>query len=380
VTSIKKDEKRGTYYFVLDGGRDPITKKRTQFKRSGFESKQEAKVALATLQLELENGSTKKKTNVTFGDYVNEWFDSKKIKLKPSTKSNYEEQIKNSILPILGALKLNEFNDNTVQHFINTLHNDRGLSPATIRATYGMVREIVYSASRKGYISDNLLHDISLPRETKKLRVWNDEQIQTFLNAPEKILNLTRLFIGYSISLQTGMRMGEVLGLTWSDIDFDKKIIRIRQTLTKIDDVTYGFIEEGKTASAIRIIYIPDSLIKSLREHKSLIEKERKVLGSEYSNYNLVVCTRSGNWVHPNNFRRGFKVIVEQLDIPMIRVHDLRHTHATFLLNHSVNPKIIQERLGHKNINITLQTYSHALPSMQLEAASKFDDIFNNGD
>jgi integrase len=380
VTNIKKDEKRGTYYFVLDGGRDPITKKRTQFKRSGFESKQEAKVALATLQLELENGSTKKKTNVTFGDYVSEWFDSKKIKLKPSTKSNYEEQIKNSILPLLGALKLNEFNDNTVQHFINTLHNDRGLSPATIRATYGMVREIVYSAARKGYISDNLLHDISLPRETKKLRVWNDEQIQTFLNAPEKILNLTRLFIGYSISLQTGMRMGEVLGLTWSDIDFDKKIIRIRQTLTKIDDVTYGFIEEGKTASAIRIIYIPDSLIKSLKEHKSTIDKERKVLGNEYSNYNLVVCSRNGNWVHPNNFRRGFKVIVEQLDIPMIRVHDLRHTHATFLLNRSVNPKIIQERLGHKNINITLQTYSHALPSMQLEAASKFDDIFNNGD
>lgn len=226
-----------------------------------------------------------------------------------------------------------------------------------------------------------LLSDISLPREVKKLRVWDEDQINTFLNAPNTILNLSRHFIGFVISILTGMRMGEVLGLRWKDIDFDKQIIYIRQTLSKIDEEgNYGFIDEGKTASAIRTIYIPTSLIHSLKEHRQLIEKEQKILGDSYLNYDLVLCAKNGNWVHPNNFRRAFKVTVEQLDIPMIRLHDLRHSHATFLLSKQVNPKIIQERLGHKNITVTLNTYSHALPSMQLEAVGKFDEAFSKGD
>ncbi|MFJ8071279.1 site-specific integrase [Peribacillus sp. NPDC096447] len=110
------------------------------------------------------------------------------------------------------------------------------------------------------------------------------------------------------------------------------------------------------------------------------LEKEKAIQQQAYFDNDLVVCTKNGNWVHSNNFRRAFKVTADQLDIPKIRLHDLRHTHATFLLEYKVNPKIIQERLGHKNVNITLNTYSHALPSMQLEAAGKFDGFFSSCD
>lgn len=142
----------------------------------------------------------------------------------------------------------------------------------------------------------------------------------------------------------------------------------------------YGLIAGGKTLSSIRTIYISESLVECLKAHKAKIENEKVILQHTYNNYDLVVCTRSGNWVHPNNFRRAFKVIVDQLSLPKIRLHDLRHTHATFLLENKVNPKIIQERLGHKNVNITLNTYSHVLPSMQLEVAQKFDTLFTNCD
>ncbi|WP_245618129.1 site-specific integrase [Domibacillus tundrae] len=215
----------------------------------------------------------------------------------------------------------------------------------------------------------------------KKLRVWTADEMMLFLDASQRVLNLTRHFIGFSISAQTGMRMGEVLGLRWSDIDFEGKRIFIRQTLSKIDeDSVYGFVDEGKTDAALRVVYVPDALLSNLRAHHEHILRERAVLADEYLQYDLVVCTKNGNWVHPNNFRRAFKVTVEQLGLPKIRLHDLRHTHATFLLANKVNPKIIQERLGHKNVTVTLNTYSHVLPSMQLEAAGTFDELFKSSD
>lgn len=276
---------------------------------------------------------------------------------------------------------MDEFNESIIQNFIQVLHKERKLSPATIRAVYGIVSEVLYKASQKGILNKSILDDIALPRMPKKLRVWASNEIETFLNAPQIILNLTRHFIGFNISLQTGMRMSEVLGLRWSDIDFDGKKIFVRQTLSKIGEGNeYGFVAEGKTASALRVIYISESLISSLKAHKGIVKREKVVLQQACHDYDLVVCTKNGNWVHPNNFRRAFKVTVDQLTIPKIRLHDLRHTHATFLLENKVNPKIIQERLGHKNVNITLNTYSHALPSMQLEAAGTFDEMFSGGD
>jgi integrase len=320
-------------------------------------------------------------SKIPFHKYLEQWFEAKKIKLKPSTIQNYDQQILYNVIPYIGEVRMEEFNESIVQNFIQVLHKDRRLSPATIRAAYGIVSEVLYKASQKGILNKSILDDIALPRMPKKLRVWASDEIMTFLDAPQTILNLTRHFIGFNISIQTGMRMGEVLGLRWSDIDFDGKKIFVRQTLSKIDeDNEYGFVAEGKTASALRVICISDSLVSGLKAHKELVKREKTVLQQAYHDYDLVVCTKNGNWVHPNNFRRAFKATVDQLNVSKIRLHDLRHTHATFLLENKVNPKIIQERLGHKNVNITLNTYSHALPSMQLEAAGTFDEMFKNSD
>jgi integrase len=108
-------------------------------------------------------------------------------------------------------------------------------------------------------------------------------------------------------------------------------------------------------------------------KHRELIENEKDILDSKYTDNDLVVCTSSGNWVHPNNYRRSFSVTCEYLELPKIRVYDLRHTHATYLIGVEINPKIVQERLGHSNIKTTLGIYSHVLPSMQFEVARKID-------
>lgn len=378
---IKKDSKTGKYFFVLDVGKDPLTGKRKQLRRRGFETKKEAQLALANLQLQISESKEINVPRYTFREYLEQWFESKKIKLKPSTIKNYEEQLYYNILPYIGEVKMDEFNEAIIQDFIQVLYKERKLAPATVRTAYGIVSEVLYKASRKGLVNGAILDDIVLPRMEKKLRIWTAEQIAIFLDAPKAILNLTRYFMGFNISLQTGMRMGEVLGLRWNDIDYENKMIFVRQTLSKVDQGNeYGLVAGGKTLSAMRCIYISDSLVESLKAHQQLIDKEKTIQQQAYSDYDLVVCTSNGNWVHPNNFRRAFKATVDQLNIPQIRFHDLRHTHATFLLENKVNPKIIQERLGHKNVNITLNTYSHALPSMQLEVAGKFDGFFSNCD
>ncbi|ARK30749.1 site-specific integrase [Halalkalibacter krulwichiae] len=380
MASIKKDES-GKYYFVLNIAKDPETGKRKQLKRRGFSSKKEAELALSKLKLDLENNNNVvNSNNFKLESFINKWFEAKKVKLRPSTIRNYQEQLNYNILPYLGEVKVKDIGEELIQSYIMTLHKERGLAPATIRSAYGVVAEVLKKAMRKGLLKEDVLSDISLPREVKKIRVWDEEDIYKFLDAPNKILNITRHFIGFSISIQTGMRMSEVLGLRWKDVDLENKMIYVRQTLARNDNNSYNFVDEGKTTSAIRVIYISDSLVESLKQHKSFLENEIKIVGNTYLKYDLVVCTQTGNWVHPNNFRRAFKVTIEQLNLPKIRLHDLRHTHSTYLLSKNVNPKIIQERLGHKNVNITLGVYSHALPSMQREAISKFDDLFKLSD
>ncbi|WP_026694106.1 site-specific integrase [Peribacillus kribbensis] len=381
MSNIKKDSKRGTYYFVLDGGRDPITKKRKQYKRTGFESKHEAQLALAELQIKLKENNYVVPDKVHFEEFLHKWMETKKLKLKASTLQNYQEQIRYNILPFFNSIRLSELNEEIVQQFIHYLSKERDLAPATIRTTYGILAEVIHQAAKKRLVSESVLDDIVLPRETKQVQIWNEEEINTFLNAPSIILKLTRLYIGYVVMVMGGLRMGEVLGLRWSDIDLDKRLISIRQTLAKTDaEGNYGFVNEGKTEAAIRFIYIPSSLGYLLSEHRKLIDKEQKILGDSYKNFDLVVCTTNGNFVHPNNFRRGFKTTISQLNLPLIRLYDLRHVHASYLLAKGVNIKIIQERMGHKDIKQTLNTYSHLLPSMQLEAVEKFEEIFRIGD
>jgi integrase len=166
------------------------------------------------------------------------------------------------------------------------------------------------------------------------------------------------------------MRRGEILGLRWKDVDLDKGMLSVRQTLSKDGK---QFLNGAKTASSIRSIKLSEETMAVLRKQKARMAKEKLQSGSEYSNFDLVVSTSKGTPMNPENVKRTFERLVKEADVPRIRFHDLRHTHATMLLSQGIHAKVVSERLGHSNIKMTLDTYSHVLPNMQEEAANQID-------
>ncbi|WP_077736931.1 site-specific integrase [Bacillus sonorensis] len=378
MASIQLDEKTRKYYFVVDAGKSQKTGKRKQIKRRGFATKTEAKKALRQVEAEilLANEVQKFPSKQLLSNFIEKWFESKKVRLRSSTIVNYREQLDYNILPYLGAFKIKDITEEVLQHYINRLHNERKLAPATIRTAFGIVAEVLKKASRKGAFDLAILDDVNLPPENRISKVWNESNVQAFLDARNRIVSLTRYFIGMVLSVITGMRMGEVLGLRWSDIDFEKGYLTIRQTLAKVDDEgNYGLVPEVKTAAGFRTVHLPKFFIEYLIEHKKMVQREKEILGEDYIDYDLVVCTKHGKWVHPNNYRRAFTRLIAQLELPKIPPKNLRHTHATYLISIGISPKIVQERLGHAHIKTTLGTYSHVLPSMQAELVGKLDDL-----
>ncbi|PGW18767.1 integrase [Bacillus cereus] len=175
------------------------------------------------------------------------------------------------------------------------------------------------------------------------------------------------------------MRQGEILGLRWRDVDFETGCIRITQTLSSDGKEILPYT---KTKSGSRKVDLPEETIIQLKKQRKLIEAEKLEVGSEvYNNLDLVVCTELGTPTNKINIRRSFNSIIKKAEIPKIRFHDMHHTHATLLLLQGVNPKIVSERLGYADVRITLDTYSHLLPSMQKDTAIKFGKmLFGEGD
>ncbi len=203
--------------------------------------------------------------------------------------------------------------------------------------------------------------------EDKEMSCWTPEEAKNFLATAQEGLSQT-----VHLAIYTGLRRGELLGLRWQDVDLDDQELSIRQTLVKATDGSLHF-QKPKTASGRRVVDIPPTAADVLKNHrKNQAELKLKNEGIwEYDD--LVFTTDSGNHLFPRNVLRAFYRIIEKAELPKITFHDMRHTNATMRLKEGIHPKIVSERLGHSSVRITLDTYSHALPSLQKEAAEKLD-------
>lgn len=203
------------------------------------------------------------------------------------------------------------------------------------------------------------------------MQVWSAEELSRFLTASRE----DRYHGAWWLLASTGMRRGEALGLRWSDIDLDAGRADIRRTLVTTDVQRKG--EPGmawgtpKTAKGRRTVALDEGTVTALRAHRARQAQERLALGEGYQDGDLVVCLPDGRPVHPKTLSSHFERLVKRLGLPRVRLHDLRHTHATLALRAGIHPRIVQERLGHANVSITLDTYSHVDLDMQAAAAAR---------
>ncbi|MDC2866533.1 site-specific integrase [Bacillus sp. BP-3] len=372
--SVLEDKKRGTWYFSFDLGNDPFTGKRRQTKRRGFKTEKDAEEALIKLQAEMLNNEFVDLSQMTYSKYLDEWFEERRIYLQKSTYEIHSIFCENVIKPKLGQFKLQKIEPIHIQKFVNNLVNETDYSSHTIHLVFRIVSASLKKAKTMKLIKDNPTTGTTLPKKQRKeLNVWSLDDVNYFLREAKNVKRLTRCYIAIVISLLAGTRQGETMALRWSDIDFNKHLIYIKQTLTQAGEIKIG----AKNTSSVRSIHIPEKLVSELKLHRKMILEERLYNGREYEDNDLVICTRTGKPMIPRNLRKEFYNLTEKLGLPKIRFHDLRHTHCTMLISQNVSVKLIADRLGHADIETTLNIYSHILPNMQKSVSDELDKIIN---
>ncbi|MFD2640050.1 site-specific integrase [Piscibacillus salipiscarius] len=363
--NIKKKEK---WYFEVELGLDE-NGKRKRYRERGFRTKKEAEEAMIKAKRNFMEGTYTDTKNLTYQELFNQWINTKKD-ISEATKELYLTYFRIHLNPGIGSYKLNKLSPFIIQRFINTLY-DKNLSSSSVKRIYSVVRSSLQYAVRMQLLSTNFADSIEKPKENtmKEVKVWSTSEVKQFISSIE---GASRYAIAYKLAVYTGMRQGEILGLRWKDINFEKSYLTVQQKLTH-----KGKIESGaKNKGSMRNISLNKYIIEELLKHKEIIELEKVDNQNHYQDNNLVVCTEIGTPCHPRNLLRLLYSHIEQSGVSRIKFHDLRHTHASLLLLADVNIKIISERLGHASIRITLDTYAHLLPNMQKEAIKKLDTLF----
>lgn len=366
-------KKRGNKYsFIVDIGRDPVTKKRRQKRVSGFTSQKKAREAMTEMITELNKGVYVEPTSDSFEKYINSWLDHKEKRVTYGTYSHYKSYAVNHIIPAIGHIKVQDLRPMHLQDFYDALIGQGQLSKRSIHHIHRIIANCLNMAVKMGEMQTNIatvVEPVRVPKTEQKY--WDVDDAEVFIEAARGHIH----FIAFYLAIFTGMRQGEILGLKWDSVDFDSKTIYVQRSIKRVDGG--GKLDELKSVSSYRSISISNRLIHELKEHRTKQNKHRLMIGKDYDNQGFVVATKTGTFVLSSNISRAFRLIRDKLDIKQIRFHDLRHTHASLLFKQKEHPKVVQERLGHSSIEITMDTYSHMMPNMQEAAAQKLDELFD---
>lgn len=403
MTTRKRNRKGGEYvgpYELKDGTRqyrivyrikDPVTGVSRQTQKRGFRTEKEATSALQQLQEAQRSGNFVKQDKQSLEAYATEWLDGHRA--KPSTLESYRKNLRLHVFPTLGKVPLQQVTSTQIDALYKRLEvsgradGKGGLSPTTVRYVHVILRELLARAVHDRRLSFNPA-DRAHPPTIKNVKaaapertIWTAEQISRFLSAQRE----HRLYALWVVYTTTGMRRGEALALRWKDVDLDGKRATVARTVGKVaGKVTTGTPKGGKA----RVVDLDAATVEVLRSHKARQAAERLSLGDRWVDQGLVFAHdgnklgpegRAGGFLNPEHVWRLLQTQIAayntsaepDLALPVITVHELRHSWATMAMLHGISPKVVQERLGHSTVSITLDLYSHVSPGMQQDAATK---------
>ncbi len=372
-------ERNGSHRIAISLGRDPVSKKYRQYFETVKGNKKDAERRLREVLSNLDNGTFAKPSKLTVTAYLEQWLqDYCKPNLAPRTTESYEYIVRSHLTPYLGNILLAQLKPEHLQHlYSEKLSAGRsdgkgGLSNRTVRYCHVTMHKALSSAVRLGMIPRNVADAVEVPKlRHHEMHTMCESDIHIFLeyskSTPYYPLFFTLLF--------TGLRRSEVLALRWSDIDLLLCQLSVTRTIHQLHngEITYG---EPKTGKSKRLVNLSPSTVIVLREHRQAQVELRESLGlSPIADDDLIFCRHDGKPYLPDSVTHTWHKLALQCGLKGIRLHDARHTHASIMLKQGVHPKVVQERLGHSSIQITLDTYSHVAPGLQESAANRFDDM-----
>ena len=340
-----------------------------------FRGKTRAEVQQQVTQAiaDLQKGLPVSPSKVTVAEYLNRWLeDSVQHSVRQRTYSSYAMNVKTHISPALGSIPLKKLTAADVQGFYSR-KLESGLSARTVQYLHAILHRALEQAVKWGHIARNVTDAVDRPRVARAaITTLSPDEARRFLVVAKD----DRFSALYVLAISTGMRQGELLGLTWSNVNLDAGQIHVNQQLQYNRQDRRLELAETKSGKG-RNVALTALAIAALKQHRRMQLAEKLALADVWQNeWDLVFTTQVGTPISAGNMlRRSFYPVLAKAEVPRLRFHDLRHTAATLLLIAGVHPRVVQEMLGHASIAITLDTYSHVVPSMQRDAAAKMQSI-----
>lgn len=338
-------------------------------------NRDEVRRKLSDILHSLRHGTYADARGRTVGDFLDQWLvEVARPRVREWTFSGYEVHIWRHLKPTIGRIPLERLTPQHVQALLNQKPRE-GLKPKTVRYLRGTLRTALNEAVRRGLIARNAAALVEGPRvERYAIKPFTPEEARQLLQA----VRGDRLEALYSVALTMGLRQGKALGLTWQDVDLDLGYMRISKQLQRI----HGSPElvEPKTERSRRTLAMPSMIADALRDHGARQELERRDAGQTWHDTGLVFTTPIGTPLDGTVVTKEFHRVLDRAGLTQRRFHDLRHSCATLLLVQGVSPRVVMDLLGHLQIGLTMNTYSHVVPDLRRDAARRMDELLQEHD
>ncbi len=367
--SVRRGNGEGSIYRRSDGRwAASLSIGRGRRKHFLSRTRQEVAIKLNAALKTRQDGLPILNERITLEPFLRDWLLGIRQSIRTTTWERYAALMRLHVSPTLGTIRLSQVTPAHLQRLFADLQQS-GLSDATVRQVRAILRKALNDGTKWGVVARNVAALTSAPRVSRKeFKPLSPEESRAFLDAASG----DKLEALYVLALTTGMRQGELLGLRWADVDFDREGVMVRQTLQRTSGGhSFG---EPKSAKSRRRVALTKTAVDALRRHRVRQTEERLKVGPYWTDLDLVFTNHVGGPVNAGNLRRrSFWPLLDRACLPRIRFHDLRHTAATLMLGRGIHPKIVSEMLGHSQIAITLDLYSHVTETMQRDAARELD-------
>lgn len=371
-TIRKRSDGRWEARYTL--GIDPKTGKQIQKSVYG-KTQKEVRQKLTAITAEIDDGTYMDIPRLKTADWLNTWVTEYIGNVKSSTRKSYQDHVRLNIIPYIGNVPLSKVTAAMIQQMYNELQTEKELSPKTIKNVHGVLHRALEQAQKMGYIRSDPLVAVTLPRIVRKqIKPLEDEELSAFL----KEIRGNPYELVYFVTVFTGLRQGEVLGLTWDCVNFEKQTLLINKQHGKKKG-TREYCFSSLKNDRPRVIEAADGVMDALKKQQLRQQRWAARLKDGWGNPdNLVFTTETGRYLCNQTVYLAFKKIVRRLHLDATRFHDLRHTYAVNSLKSGDDIKTVQENLGHQTAAFTLDVYAHATNSTKRESANRMDQYIHS--